>query len=313
MFATAQELSTLDTQRRYNLYDPTRSSTRGAALTYDQAVNLLEYWGTQVKAGAIFSKSNRPWHLIDLSTKLDTNRPWVGFEFETGFGTQEELRDVMGWVWDNTMHSCMDAEGGGGYPVELTFAPDYIENYLEGKSDIHRLYAYLAAKKIRAAGNRGSGTHANISLPYVRSLSAEEKHYCASIIAALSNTVLQEGVNVEDGYDVLFGRNPYGWGAARDSITGHIEFKLFQSSPNVNVFNRWVRVTNEIVNLMDDWLKENTEAILERYGSWRGMWTVVQQKSSYVKVLREHTNITGLFDKHFRPIVEEYKASQGRA
>ena len=306
MFATAQELSTLTPERQRYLYNPAGgNSYTNTAINYDQAVTLLEYWGRRVKEGAIFQKSNRPWHLIDLSAKLDPNRPWVGFEFETGFRTQEELCDVMGWVWDNTMHSCMDAEGGGGYPVELTFAPDYIENYLEGKSDIHRLYAYLAAKKIRAAGNRGSGTHANISLPYMRSLNGNEKSYCGHFVSAVINYTLQVAQPDSADRDALFGRNPYGWGAARDSVSGHLEFKLFQSSPDVRVFDRWVKVTNEILVLADNWLKENAERVIQQHGSWSAAYVSYQQRG-WIQTLGSDVNYRALYEKHFRPIIDAH-------
>lgn len=253
MFATAQELHEASKAGNHP-YDYRRDSynstpsTRGwvdNVLTYDGAVGLLEYCERQIKEnGTIFHKSNRPWQLLDLSKKLDPTKTWVGFEFETGFETEQALRDVMGWVWDNTMHSVMDREGGNRYPVEITFAPDYMENYLEGKSDMHRLYAYIASKNYQLTPSQYSGTHANISVPSFRS---RDNRWKMTYVRHILNSILQSGYIDRR---TAFGREPYGWCYQADTGV-HLEFKLFLSGENVEAFNRHVRTTHAIVQAIE--------------------------------------------------------------
>lgn len=259
MFATAQELHEASKagNHPYDYRRDSRDSTASSrgwvnnVLTYDGAVGLLEYCERQIKEnGTIFHKSNRPWSLVDLSKRLDPTKTWVGFEFETGFATAEALRDVMGWVWDNTMHSVMDREGGNRYPVEITFAPDYIENYLEGKSDMHRLYAYIASKGYTLTPAHYSGTHANISIPAFRGRGGGgwKMNYVRTIL----NNILQSGYIDRTA---AFGREPYGWCYQADTGV-HLEFKLFMSGENVEAFNRHVRTTNAIVQAIEYMDKE---------------------------------------------------------
>lgn len=255
MFATAQEIHDASKAGKviydWRNVDRNRNNTEDTGyvlengrrfLNYDGAVDLLQYCERQIKQeGRIFSKSNRPWYIIDLSTKLDPNEAWIGFEFETGFQNEAARRDVMSWVWDNTMHSCMDYEGAGNYPVEITFAPDTERAYTERTSDLHRLYAYITQRNYALVPYQYAGTHANISIPGMRKAATWKQDFVSGAI----NAIIQSGIN----RDRAFGRNPYGWGTRMDGA-GHMEFKLFMSATNVAQFDHYVRVSIAIKNTM---------------------------------------------------------------
>lgn len=287
MFATAQEIH--EASARTNggiIYDPrhdyppyTVDGYDGYVLTYDGAVSLLNFYEQKIKdEGHIFSKSNRPWSIINMSNKLDPSKAWIGFEFETGFETEDARRDVMGWVWDNTMHSVMDHEGSGHHPVEITFAPDYLENYLERKSDMHRLYAYITKKNYSLVPYTFAGTHANISIPTFRTDGAWKITYIVSVL----NYALQTLDRMK-----AFGRDPYGWAYVADTGV-HIELKLFMSGTDVSQFDSYVRMTAAI-----------TEAIEYLDASWLSTVTHQSMGSSWCDTLRT-AKAAELVEKFFK-------------
>lgn len=200
-------------------------------------------------------KSNRPWYIADISAQLDPEQTWIGVEFETGFNGISNYRRAMNYIWNHLRYVAIDREGCGEYATEITFPPQNLSKYEEGKSNIHKLYSWLGRQERNGGladmtNQTMVGTHINISTPAFRALA--ENTLTPSTICAIINRSLHS--TTADERRQLFGRNPYGFGYLRSSGSDRwIEFKLFKSTASVAEFNGYIEVAKKIAEAME-WL-----------------------------------------------------------
>jgi hypothetical protein len=169
----------------------------------DYAREVLENCRAACLRGSYYGKrNNRPWQLVDFSKELSASSPWVGYEFEMGFRSNEDRQRTCAYMWDNINHSAQDAEGHGSYILEATFKPQNFEEYSAGTADILKLYKFFEDNKIPlslpAEGTGRCGTHANISTPLLRKCSTDQASQVTNILHKLYNSAA--GTNSNPGY-----------------------------------------------------------------------------------------------------------------
>lgn len=201
--------------------------------------------------GDIGGKAARPWDIDpDLYDNLDPSEVWWGFEFETGYITQEAQQEVLGHVWDTWDGVAFDAEGEGAWATEITFHPQELSKYREGTAKATQFMEYLTGEG-RQHTNRTDyfavGTHINISLPDVSYETVE------LISWSLNMTGKKLPINTPEGKNTceeLFGRSRmYGWFYARNAGRPYIEGKLFRTTYDSAQFAKYVKVCEGITRI----------------------------------------------------------------
>ena len=193
------------------------------------------------------NKINRPWNIIDVTQRLDETQAWFGLEFELGFNNRDDYRRVINYMWQRQPFSAIDTEGFGQYSAELTFSPVNGEDFLNEKSGMWQLLRYMKKHSIRfPRWSHNIGTHVNVSTPSFRALNLEQQ----SVVTAAINNGLR---NMPDSRKIdLFGRTPYGYGFLRHGgAKSWIEFKLFNSTNDINRFRGYKLVMKRIADLME--------------------------------------------------------------
>lgn len=221
-------------------------------------------WLEKVKASYLqnrMSKGVRPWEVVDVCASLDVNQQWIGIEYETGYASQQQYRDMINFVWDNFLYSVIDYEGCGQRPCEITFAPVHAADFLKGDYAMDRLLAFGERNKIRQDRAQNGwcdecgeyhdtahgmvGIHCNISTPSLRNLKNHQR---------VSN-MLTRSVNLmhEDDQYIIFGRRPYGRFGAMRTSRGHqyMEGKLFDSTSDPDVWNTYKQTIVRIADLTE--------------------------------------------------------------
>lgn len=194
--------------------------------------------------------SDRPWEIVDFRKKLDTNEPWIGFEFETGFDSKKEYQQFVNFLWKNIDYVAMDREGTGDYPIELAFAPMEMSKVQAGNSTLLQTVKFIHEAKLTPALNpttytrRDVGIHAGISTPKWNKLKGDAKHEVGRRMAALLSN-LTDNQKTE-----LYGRHKLYWGTANVRAK-YIELKQFKAIPTVEHVETVVRVTCQCVKLLD--------------------------------------------------------------
>lgn len=257
MFLTAQELVEVSksSDLRSLIYNYRHNGINGwlyshieGPLNLTTAQELLD----NVRAATLAShqrKVNRPWELVDVTSGLDPQQAWVGIEFETGWGTQDAYHRACNYVFDNFNHTVIDLEGYGGYAAEITFAPENLSTFDEGTSKMQQFLSWLNTDGPATLQNGPGymiGTHANISTPAYRAMWDEE--------AGPLNRILRRSLFLMRAAQLVecFGRSPYGANNMMGSGTSKwIEFKLFDSTSNVEQFNRYVRSIKGLTKVID--------------------------------------------------------------
>ena len=192
----------------------------------------------------------RPWDIVDFRKKLNTDEPWIGFEFETGFDDRKEYQKFVNFLWKNINYVAMDREGTGDYPIELACAPMETSKVQAGESTLLRTVKYIHKAKLTPALNpttytrRDVGIHAGISTPKWNKLKVEVQYTVVKRMAALLD-------NLDDAQKTeLYGRHKLYWGTANRKGK-YVELKQFKAIPTVKHVEKVIRVTCQCVKLLD--------------------------------------------------------------
>lgn len=235
-------------------------------------------------------KNNRPWELVDLTSKLNPNKVWVGIEFESGFPTRASYEAVVNHVFDNFNHTVIDREGYGTYAPEITFAPEHLDNLLDGTAKIWQLLNWMDQNKIKMSKFSTTamvGTHANISTPAFRKLT--EDYQQAHIVQLINRSILSMGTV---GANECFGRRPYGLGNLMGiGVRRWIEFKLFHSTQDLEAFGKYVGVISKLAAVMEK-LSVSTRVVKNDEVIWNlcDILTGRSNRIQYKTVPAEHRN-----------------------
>lgn len=210
---------------------------REAALeVYAYAKNYL------MQAGYYDYKAIRPWEWDNSSLdKLDPQQAWWGFEFETGYQTQEDRAAVIEFTWDNFDNVCFDAEGEGGWYSEITFGPAERSKFLDGSADAFKFMQHLNdnQRRVNNTGYYMVGTHLNLSVPWAR-----ESYTRNEQIAEVLNNTLHM---IPTGRQEYFGRKTiYGGAFSRDS---YIELKLFRTTYSMEQFQKYLKSADALTRI----------------------------------------------------------------
>lgn len=247
-YATAKELLALKQN------DPTRILSHfGVGSIY--ARDLRDEEHAQLILDSAFTrtinnqhgKGIRPWHIVNVTEKLDPNQPWLGFEYEMGLATKTEYDKLINFVWKNINHCAVDKEGYGTYCPEITFSPENLENYMNGTSAIQRTIKWMNEQGIKMLdfGDYPVGTHLNVSTPAFRALSmVSGQTQNVSNLIACSLLML-----TADEHRELFGRVAYGVGQHGEGQW--IEFKIFRSTDNLTVLDKYMRLGRYMAELVE--------------------------------------------------------------
>lgn len=219
-----------------------------AETAYDQIRQYIR------RVGYLPGKYLRSWDIdTTIYTKLDRTQPWWGFEFETGYRSQEARAEVIDHVWDTWDNVVFDSEGED-VAVEITFAPQEMQKYLDGTADAFKFVEYLTGNRLVSnTGNSNVGTHINLSHPAItRENVANVGYSLARSIAALPVMCKIDGKDA-DTRRHMFGRADLygGFFAQRTETAVWIEGKLFRTAYDVEVFKRYVKVCECLTKLAE--------------------------------------------------------------
>lgn len=246
------------------------SSNRAACERGDYKIKPadIERWLQNDLANALrhnLGKGVRPWHIINVTEKLDSKQPWIGIEYETGYDTQADYQKVVNFVWNNFANSTIDSEGGSNYPCELTFSPINYNDFMGNNGPMDRLYQFMEANKIvvddswRYSNGYGYddeddddpqegcvGTHCNISTPTYRSLNYEQQ---CGVVTTLNQSL---GSLSETAVRQFLGRIPYGGFNERGSDgQSYVEGKLFKSTASVKQWEGYKQVIAKLAEAQE--------------------------------------------------------------
>lgn len=232
MFATAQDLVDCRIYGRLN-------SLKEAQLYLDNALQ-------KALANNQGCKHDRPWNIVDFSTKLDPKADWIGFEFETGFDNKAEYQSFVRHLWDQP-YTAIDKEGTGNYPVEVAYAPMSAADIKAGRGTLRQSVQFVKDNGLTPALNpttftrRDVGIHAGISTPNIRK---GGEHYDLSrrLNACLLSLNSKQRVAV-------YGRSELHWGGCQ-ARTGYIEVKTFRAIPTLEHIDLVEKTTLNIVKLL---------------------------------------------------------------
>lgn len=201
--------------------------------------------------GFLPGKFLRPWFVDkNIYAGLDRSQPWWGFEFETGYRSQEQRAEVIDHVWNTWNNVAFDSEGEGQAAVEITFAPQEMSKYLDGTADAFKFMEYLTGNPRTYRGqNESVGTHINLSDPCMtpRNVDAIATSLSRSI-AALPTTIPAVG----DVRLYMFGRSRIygGFNGHEEHGSVWVEGKLFRTTYDVEVFKRYLKVCEGLTRCM---------------------------------------------------------------
>lgn len=204
------------------------------------------------ESGRLGSKSLRP-HAYDNFSYLDRSKPWWGFEFETGWSTQDTRRDGIYAAWDIGVNGVtFDGEGEGYFETEITFAPATMEDVLNGSAPAAQFVQYMNdhPNDVYYSGDNYVGTHVNISFPSFNNL---------DVARVLNNSIHMLPILIEeDGKSVnvrnkLFGRGDiYGgfYTHNMNETNNHwIEGKVFRTTYRMEQFRQYCRTAEALTKI----------------------------------------------------------------
>lgn len=238
---------------------PTIDYHRGP-LTLERAREILNAAKEWTKAHRQM-KINRPYELLDITADLDRDKVWMGWEIECGWADQANYDRVIDYLWRHHDHVTIDIEGAG-LPTEITFSPAHMDDFKAGKSQVHRFLRWVKRSGVDPAvwsEYSSVGTHLNVSTPTFRSLSIDDQYEVVHAVNELLGQLPPEK-NRE-----LFGRSePYDYGFVRGEggEKSWVEFKLFNSTLDIDEFNGYCAVAEYLVNLIDMMADKANAAIL---------------------------------------------------
>lgn len=257
MFLTAQQIveASQSEEKRQYLHDYSNDYGHWYPQRVYQPLSLIraEQLLANVRAATLAvaqNKVNRPWELVDLTTRLDPKQAWVGIEFESGFTQKSTYDRVVNHVFDTYDNAVIDREGYGNYCPEITFAPENLSNFLNGQSCMQRLLNWMHEANARVRNWSPTamvGTHANISTPTFRNMDEEK---AARIAQCLTYSLY---LIPDEDLITCFGRKPYG--AANFMRAGKgkqwIEFKVFNSTADCEQFAGYVKVIELLAKVIE--------------------------------------------------------------
>lgn len=257
-FVTAEEL--LDAARNGCYYG-------GRVVDLQTAQAVLDQTLQQALDNRQPNKYNRPWQLVDLTKQLDVNVPWIGFEFETGFDSNEDYKKFINFLWGHN-HVAIDREGTGRFPVEVAFPPQVLAEVQAGEALLVKTLRFVHENGLVPALNpttftmRDVGIHAGISTPKFRQARAVRGDATRKLNAALLS------LN-DDQRIALYGRDELHWGGAnnRDS---YVEVKTFRAIPTVEHALLVSAVASRIPDLLDFFLDHPNAVLANAYAYLSG-------------------------------------------
>lgn len=210
------------------------------------------------ETGRFDSKVLRPWNVDpQLYNELDRSEPWWGWEFETGWRSQESRAEAIRHTWDTWDNVVFDGEGEGGNPVEITFAPQEVSKYLDGTANAYQFAEYLCANRHTYNGGHSYvGTHINISHPDMQTPESTELIMYGMNRTIAHLPVTANGRNVR--YD-LFGRDRlYAGFYVGEGPANWVEGKIFRTTYDIAQFRMYIRVATALTKCMSALLRHNT-------------------------------------------------------
>lgn len=205
-----------------------------------------------VTRGYLAGKWFRPYLWTNVNEMgLDPNQPWWGFEFETGYSSQEAMSTALTYCWDSHDNVTFDSEGEGEYYSEVTFAPANMSSFLTNQAPAQDYINYLSDNK-QLTNNTWQafiGTHINISVPSMRATDVSDPSVykrLAGIQRVLNRSV---GSMTSDQLMQRFGRSPlYGGFFLNQDNNGNYWFegKVFRTTYDAAVFENYVTVAEGI-------------------------------------------------------------------
>lgn len=222
---------------------------------------LDEIRANVMQEGYLGSKGLRPWEYnIEGMMKLDPTQPWWGFEFETGYSSQEDRAEVVGHVWDTWDDVVFDGEGEGYFASEITFSPATASQFRDGTAPAYQFMEYLCQHSgTHHGGSSDVGTHWNLSLPEFRTKLTSEQIVkedwrntepalqLANDTATFLNASLSLSAN-PDRWERLFGRAYLYGGFAQRGYNGnyYLEGKLFRTTYDFDQFKTYLKTVEAL-------------------------------------------------------------------
>lgn len=205
----------------------------------------------------VVGKEIRPW-TIDRAffSRLDKDKPWVGFEMEHGFASYQDAIKGLKWVYDNTDDACIDVEGYGSWPIEVTFAPSDKDDWPDTCGPIRLINAIASGEYGSVADHSPGdsiGTHFNFSTPLLREADASDLGYGCSFYRASGELAEFLFDMRQDHMEQLFGRDHlYEYEPIVFTDQRYIECKWFNSTFNANRFRSYLPVMFWMLDLYND-------------------------------------------------------------
>jgi hypothetical protein len=259
----------------------------GSPVNRDAAIACLRAAEAAIlQKGYVDGKQLRP-HEFDVFAELDRREPWVGYEFECGFQSEQARRQAMEYALSVAERGVsFDREGEGDYKCEITFAPEEICRILDGSAQCCKFMKWLSDHRELTIDSNfyGVGTHVNFSLPSdYRDPPRSSDGYLSlieSVCKILNNTLTKlpvqwaenGGVNTRAalmGRSILYG----GFNSRSDnSVAGaFIEGKLFRTTYDYDRFMEYVRVSAVFVRIACesmDYLRNNVISQTDAAVTW---------------------------------------------
>lgn len=220
-----------------------------ARALYDTLKNYV------LSTGRFTYKILRPYLWMNVNELgLDPDAPWWGFEFETGYISEEARSTALAYCWDNFDNVTFDGEGEGQFPSEVTFAPENMSSFIEGTAPGYQFTQFLNDHNhlTNLTHCTGIGTHINISIPEMRNQqwTKDFDTRLQYVVATLNRTL---GTISQESNKYYFGRERLYAGfsdnADEDNNTW-LEGKLFRTTYDIEVFQRYVRVCHALTKVL---------------------------------------------------------------
>lgn len=271
-------------------YFNTPGATIPPSFTMEHVEKFLDVYHTGIAEGKFPAwKALRPWGIVDMTSKLDENKPWIGWEIETGWITYEARNRVMARFINENHHVAVDSEGPE-YGAELTWAPANNGEY-EGKhpllfvcdvaaEECEYLYEHEAYEHV--------GTHVNVSTPSSRKLGIVQMD---AVVNAL-NLALVDEFSFDD-FESVFGRGEMYGGFFNQRKW--IEGKLFNTTYDPVEAKRYMNVASRLaaaIETLSFYILNSEDPRAHKEGFLR--------VSNLLGCLEAGTAVTPSFDNHYR-------------
>ena len=220
-----------------------------ARALYDTLKNYV------LSTGRFTHKNLRPYLWMNVNELgLDPDAPWWGFEFETGYISKEARSTALAYCWDNFDNVTFDGEGEGDFPSEVTFAPENMSSFIEGTAPGYQFTQFLNDHNhlTNLTHCTDIGTHINISIPEMRNTQWTKDldtrlWYVVATLNCTLGTISQESNKYYFGRERLYGG--FSSNADEDDNTW-LEGKLFRTTYDIEVFQRYVRVCQALTKVL---------------------------------------------------------------